>query len=163
MTLGTRPAHVARAALEAIAWQIGDVLDAMEADLGLRLADLSIDGGAARNDFLAQLLADLTGRAVVRPEIAEASALGAARMAWDALGFGDWRTPDAARFEPELAPERRAAIGRGWRAAMAAAVPAGTGDRSEEHKYELQSLTRHSYAGLCVKTKNTQYQTQVIE
>src|SRR3546814_6031158 len=128
MTLGTRPAHVARAALEAIAWQIGDVLDAMEADLGLRLADLSIDGGAARNDFLAQLLADLTGRAVVRPEIAEASALGAARMAWDALGFGDWRTPDAARFEPELAS-------------------------SEEHTSELQSLMRNSYAVFCLKKK----------
>src|SRR3546814_11380034 len=86
----------------------------------MRISDWSSDvcssdlGGAARNDFLAQLLADLTGRAVVRHEIAEASALGAARMAWDALGFGDWRTPDAARFEPELAPERRAAIGRGW-------------------------------------------------
>src|SRR3546814_12843781 len=73
MTLGTQPAHIARATLEAIALQIGDVLDAMEADLGLRLADLSIDGGAARSDFLAQLLADLTGRVVVRPAIAEAS------------------------------------------------------------------------------------------
>src|SRR3546814_7885064 len=106
----------------------------MEADLGLRRADLSIDGGAARNDFLAQLLADLTGRAVVRPEIAEASALGAARMAWDALGFGDWRTPDAARFEPELAPERR----------------------SEEHTSELQSLMRISYAVFCLQKKKSQ-------
>jgi len=125
MTLGTRPEHVARATLEAIALQIDDVLDAMEADLGLRLAQLSIDGGASRSDFLAQLLADLTGRAVVRPEIAEASALGVARMAAEALGFGDWRTLDAARFDPELAPERRDAIRRRWRTALAAAVAAG--------------------------------------
>src|SRR3546814_19136233 len=84
-----------------------DLLDAMEADLGLRLADLSIDGGAARSDFLAQLLADLTGRVVVRPDIAEASALGVARMAAEARGLDDWRTPDAARFEPHLDGDRR--------------------------------------------------------
>lgn len=132
MTLGTRPAHVARAAFEAIALQISDVLDAMEADLGHPLAELSIDGGAARNDFLAQLLADLSGHTVTRPEIAEASALGAARMAARALGYGDeWRFPDATRFEPRMEPGRREAIRRGWRAALDAAVAAGTGGPPE--------------------------------
>ena len=70
MTLGTRPAHIARATLEAVALQIGDVLDAIEADLGAPVPALSIDGGAARNPLLAQLLADLLGRTIVRPAIA---------------------------------------------------------------------------------------------
>lgn len=116
MTLATRPAHIARATLEAIALQIGDVLDAIAADLGLDLPELSIDGGAARNPVLAQLLADLTGRAIVRPEIAEASALGVARMSALALGLTDSAAPAAAgRFEPQLAPEARGAIRTNWR------------------------------------------------
>lgn len=116
MTLGTRPAHVARATLEAIALQIGDVLDAIAADLGIDLPELSIDGGAARNALLAQLLADLTGRAIVRPEIAEASALGVARMAAQALGLADAAAPAAAdRFEPKLVASARDAILSNWR------------------------------------------------
>ena len=123
MTLGTRPAHVARATLEAIALQIGDVLDAIAADLGIDLPELSIDGGAARNALLAQLLADLTGRAIVRPEIAEASALGVARMAAYALGLADTGTPAAAdRFEPQLAADKRAAIRSDWREMLAEVV-----------------------------------------
>jgi glycerol kinase len=120
MTLGTRPAHVARATLEAIALQIGDVLDAITADLGIDLPELSIDGGAARNALLAQLLADLTGRAIVRPEIAEASALGVARMAVQALDLADAGAPAAAdRFEPQLGADKRAAICSNWRETLA--------------------------------------------
>ncbi|HEY0621613.1 FGGY family carbohydrate kinase [Sphingomonas sp.] len=116
MTLATRPAHVARATLEAIALQIGDVLDAIAADLDIELPELSIDGGAARNPLLAQLLADLTGRAIARPEIAEASALGVARMAAQVLGLTDSGAPAAAdRFEPKLAPAARDTIRRNWR------------------------------------------------
>jgi len=116
MTLATRPAHVARATLEAIALQIGDVLDAIAADLGIDLPELSIDGGAARNALLAQLLADLTGRTVVRPEIAEASALGVARMAAHALGLSGASGGAAAdTFEPKIATDARDAIRRNWR------------------------------------------------
>jgi len=123
MTLATRPAHVARATLEAIALQIGDVLDAIAADLGIDLPELSIDGGAARNALLAQLLADLTGRTIVRPEIAEASALGVARMAADALGLADSGTTAAAdRFEPKLAEDAGEAIRGNWRESIADAV-----------------------------------------
>jgi len=123
MTLGTRPAHIARATLEAIALQIGDVLDAIAADLDTALPELSIDGGAARNALLAQLLADLTGRAIVRPEIAEASALGVAHMAAQALGLADDAGIAAAdRFEPKLAAEARGAIRRSWRESVADVV-----------------------------------------
>lgn len=123
MTLATRPAHVARATLEAIALQIGDVLDAIAADLGVDLPELSIDGGAARNALLAQLLADLTGRAIVRPEIAEASALGVARMAAHALGLTGTSAPAATdRFEPKLAEGARDAIRGNWRETVADVV-----------------------------------------
>lgn len=116
MTLATRPAHIARATLEAIALQIGDVLDAIAADLGIELPELSIDGGAARNPLLAQLLADLTGRAIVRPEIAEASALGVARMAAEALGLANAGGQAAAdRFEPKIGADARDAIRGNWR------------------------------------------------
>lgn len=123
MTLGTRPAHIARATLEAIALQIGDVLDAIAADLGTDLPELSIDGGAARNALLAQMLADLTGRTIVRPEIAEASALGVARMAAQALGLAETPAPAATdRFEPELTTGARATIRHNWRESVADVV-----------------------------------------
>lgn len=123
MTLATRPAHIARATLEAIALQIGDVLDAIAADLGIDLPELSIDGGAARNALLAQLLADLAGRTIVRPEIAEASALGVARMAAQALGLAETPAPAATdRFEPELTTGARTMIRRNWRESVADVV-----------------------------------------
>lgn len=127
MTLATRPAHVARATLEAIALQIGDVLDAIAADLGIDLPELSIDGGAARNPLLAQLLADLTGRNIVRPEIAEASALGVARMAAEALNLAGTGAQTATdRFEPALAADARDAIRRNWRETVADIVARAT-------------------------------------
>jgi glycerol kinase len=119
MTLATRPAHVARATLEAIALQIGDVLDAIEADLGIKLTELSIDGGAARNPLLVRLLADLTGHVIAVPQIAEASALGVARLAAAALGLNGHDTGGAAeRVAPALAADARASIRRNWRLAV---------------------------------------------
>jgi glycerol kinase len=119
MSLGTRPAHVARAAFEAIALQIADVVTAMEADLGRPLSEIRVDGGATRNSFLLQLLADLMDRAVVRQDSPEASALGAARLAAQALGAP--LAPDAApslRFEPAMPDAVRERIWRGWRSAI---------------------------------------------
>lgn len=86
MTLRTRPAHIARAALEAIAHQICDVVDAVEADLETPVRSISVDGAAAQNDFLVQLLADYSQKEVRRPDNCELSAIGAAAMAAQALG-----------------------------------------------------------------------------
>lgn len=119
LSLATRPAHIARATLEAIALQIGDVLDAIAADLDLPVAELSIDGGAARNPVLVQLLADLTGRTILRPEIAEASALGVAAMAASALGIDTTAAASPAhRIEPAMGEPDRQSIRNQWRRAI---------------------------------------------
>ncbi|WP_076069578.1 FGGY-family carbohydrate kinase [Sphingomonas montana] len=133
LSLSTTPAHVARATLEAIALQIGDVLDAIEADLGTPVAELSIDGGAARNPLLAQLLADLLDRTIVRPRITEASALGVARLAADALGLEmvPGCPADTDRFEPAIAADRRTAVRVRWRAAVAAAIRSAVADGAD--------------------------------
>ncbi len=120
MTLATRSAHVARATLDAIALQIADVVEAMDADLGDRCPLLSIDGGAAKNSLLAQILADLTGRAVARPQAAEASAIGVARMAAGAIGLdaGGLRLIAQDRFVPGITAPARAAIRQDWTRAV---------------------------------------------
>lgn len=120
MTLSTRPAHVARATLDAIALQIADVLVAMEADLCRSCATVSIDGGAAKNPLLAQLLADLTGRSILRPHAAEASALGAARLAAEAMGLdgADLRLTPEAVFVPAIDAPARAAMRAHWASAI---------------------------------------------
>jgi glycerol kinase len=99
LSLRTRPAHVARAALEAIAHQIGDVFGAMEADLGRALPGISADGGAARNSLLLQLVADLLDRPVTRLADPEASAVGTAKLACAALSrAGSGRPRNSARL-----------------------------------------------------------------
>jgi glycerol kinase len=124
LTRGTRIGHVARAAVESMAYQTRDVLDAMQRDAGLRLAQLKVDGGAAVNDALLQFQADLLGVAVRRPEVAETTALGAAYLAGLAVGY--WQdTADVARnwaldreFTPAMAAGRREALYGGWRKAV---------------------------------------------
>lgn len=123
MTLATQPAHVARATLEAIALQIGDVLDAIEGDLDTGVTELSIDGGAARNPLLVALLADLTGHVIARPPIAEASAIGVARLAAAALGWTRVDTGGATeRFQPAMPAQARDTIRRRWRDAVAQVI-----------------------------------------
>jgi glycerol kinase len=89
ITRGTTAAHLARATLEAIAFQTRDVVEAMERDAGIELRELRVDGGAAANDLLMQIQADLLGVPVVRPQHVETTALGAAYLA--GLGAGLWR------------------------------------------------------------------------
>ena len=113
MTRGTTRAHVARAALEAVALQSADLLTAMARASGAALAELRVDGGAARNNLLMQLQADLIGVPVVRPRITETTALGAAYLAGLAVGF--WQTPEELaahwqleqRFEPAISDSLR--------------------------------------------------------
>jgi len=124
MTRGTTKAHIARAALEAIALQVMDVLKAMEADSGIKLKELRVDGGASANDLLMQLQADLLNVPVVRPKVAETTALGAAYLAGLAVGF--WKSQaDIARqwqvdkrFKPKMKTAARTRMAEGWKRAL---------------------------------------------
>ena len=124
LTRGTGRAHIARAALEAIALQTVDLVHAMEADSGIALKELRVDGGATRNNLLLQLQADLLGRPVVRPQVTETTALGAAYLAGIAVNFWSgtdeiaqqWRVER--RFEPAIsAAERQERVAR-WHQAI---------------------------------------------
>ncbi|WP_395652367.1 FGGY family carbohydrate kinase [Brevundimonas sp.] len=120
MTLGSRPAHVARAALDAIALQIVDVLKAMESDLGQSFPVIAVDGGASANDMLMQLLADLSGCPVRRGTIVELSAFGVARLAAESLGlrWASGSTDNAVVFTSAMAPDTRQRISSRWRQAV---------------------------------------------
>jgi glycerol kinase len=91
MTRGTTKAHIARAALESIAFQVADVLEAMQADAHTPITELRVDGGASANNLLLQMQADLLGLPVIRPKVTETTALGAAYLA--GLSAGIWKTP----------------------------------------------------------------------
>ncbi|HEX5802324.1 MAG TPA: FGGY-family carbohydrate kinase, partial [Azospira sp.] len=125
LTRGSTRAHIARAALEAIAYQSAELLQAMSEDAGQPLAELRVDGGAAANDLLLQFQADLLGVPVLRPQVTETTALGAAFLAGLAVGFwqdeaeldAHWRVER--RFEPALSADRRQTLLAGWRRAVA--------------------------------------------
>ena len=127
LTRGTTKAHIARAALEGIALQVMDVLKAMEADSGIKLAELRVDGGASANDLLMQLQADLLNVPVVRPKVAETTALGAAYLAGLAVGYWknqadigrQWQVDK--RFKPKMKPAARSQIAGGWAKALSRA------------------------------------------
>jgi glycerol kinase len=124
MTRGTTRAHIARAALEGIALQATDVLGAMQADSGLALAQLRVDGGASANNLLMQIQADVLGIEVVRPKNAEATVMGAAYLAGLAVGY--WPDKEAiARqwqmdriFKPEMDGASRDKVRATWRKAL---------------------------------------------
>ena len=92
---GTTAAHIARAALEGIAYQTLDIVDAMQRDAGIELKELKVDGGAARNNLLMQFQADVLDTNVIRPEVTETTALGAAYLAGLAVGY--WESLDEIR------------------------------------------------------------------
>jgi glycerol kinase len=124
LTRGTTRAHIARAALEAIAYQSADVLDAMQKDAGRPLSELRVDGGAAANDLLMQFQADVLGVPVVRPRVLETTALGAAFLAGLTVGVWSSREELAAlwqaekRFEPQMDRSHAAELMGRWRAAV---------------------------------------------
>ena len=124
ITRGTTAGHIARAALESIAFQVADLLDAMAADCGIAATELRVDGGAATNNTLMQIQADLLGIPVVRPAVTETTALGAAYLAGLAVGFwgsidevtGQWRVDR--RFEPQMAQPAARSLRKRWTAAV---------------------------------------------
>jgi glycerol kinase len=124
LTRGSTAAHIARAALEGIAFQVADVLSAMEADSKIKLKELRVDGGACANNLLMQFQADLLGVPVVRPAVQETTALGAAYLAGLAVGF--WRNQDEISkqwkvdhiFEPAMKPDKRDQLRATWNKAL---------------------------------------------
>jgi glycerol kinase len=128
LSRGTRKEHVVRAALESMAYQSRDVLAAMEADAGIPLKELRADGGAIANDFMAQFQSDMLGVPVLRPKVAEITALGAAYLAGLATGFWESRAQIAKlwqidrRFQPAMGQHDRERLYQGWRDAVDATI-----------------------------------------
>ena len=128
LTRGATAAHLARAALESIAYQVADILRVMEKDSGLGIPELHVDGGAAANDLLMQFQADLINAPVVRPKVTETTALGAAYLAGLAAGY--WKSTDDIagqlaidrRFEPSMSRDQAASLRERWQAALARAM-----------------------------------------
>ena len=128
MTRGTKAAHIARAALESIAYQTMEVLKAMEADSGIHIKELRVDGGATANDLLMQFQADVLNTKVIRPQITETTAMGAAYLAGLAVGFWNdmkeindqWKMEKS--FEPKNSDEKMASNIKEWKRAVKAAI-----------------------------------------
>lgn len=128
ITRGTTAAHIAKAALDSIAYQTADVLKAMEADSGIEIKELRVDGGATVNNLLMQFQSDLLNTAVVRPRITETTALGAAYLAGLATGY--WSSIDEIqqqwqierKFVPGMEEEKRQSLSSGWAKAVKAAM-----------------------------------------
>jgi len=124
ITRGTTNGHIARAALEAIAYQVADLSHAMEQDAGKKITELRVDGGAAANDLMMQFQADILGIPVVRPTVLETTALGAAYMAGLTIGYWDsieqiaenWQVDR--RFDPQMPVEESSRLCGFWRKAV---------------------------------------------
>jgi len=124
LTRGAGRAHLARAALESIAYQARDIVEVMNRDSGIELTELRVDGGASQNDFLMQFQADLLGVPVDRPQLVESTAAGSAYLA--GLAVGVWNSPaelgearrSERRFEPAMAEAERARLYAGWKDAV---------------------------------------------
>lgn len=120
ITRGVNKYHIIRATLESLAFQVNDILKAMEADGGMELLDLNVDGGASANDFLMQIQADIINAPVIRPECVETTALGAAYLAGLAVGY--WKDKEDVKvnrkvdkvFSPEMNEDKRREMISGW-------------------------------------------------
>ncbi len=124
LTRGTSKEHLIRASVESLAYQVADVIEAMEKDAGIRLKTLKVDGGASANNFLMQFQADILNTQVARPECIETTALGAAYLAGLATGY--WKDPKDVcenwalqrTFSPQMGPEQRERLLFGWKKAV---------------------------------------------
>ena len=125
LTRGVNKYHIVRATLDSIVYQTNDVLASMEADSGIKLSALKVDGGASANNYLVQIQADISNAPVLRPECVETTAMGAAYLAGLAVGY--WKNTDEIRlnwnaeriFEPKITKEAREKRIRGWKKAVA--------------------------------------------
>ncbi|MGS2776449.1 glycerol kinase GlpK [Robertmurraya sp. GLU-23] len=128
LTRGTSKEHFVRATLESLAYQTKDVLSAMEADSGIELKALRVDGGAVKNDFLMSFQSDILNVPVERPKVNETTALGAAYLAGLAVGYWESREDIAKQwavdraFEPKMDPDKREELYSGWKKAVHAAM-----------------------------------------
>jgi glycerol kinase len=128
LTRGSTRAHIARAALESMAYSTHDVLTSMTADSGLHTSELAVDGGATANNWLMQFQADILDIPVVRPKLLESTAFGAAGLA--GIGVGVWQDAneflaareDPQRFDPSMSQAERDRLLAGWRRAVHAAI-----------------------------------------
>ena len=128
ITRGTTAAHIARAALEGIAFQTMDIVRAMEKDSGIRLTELKVDGGASMNNLMMQFQANILGTKVIRPAVTETTALGACYLAGLAVGFWEdidsikkqWRAEKS--FSPELTEEKKLELQEAWADAVSRAL-----------------------------------------
>jgi glycerol kinase len=132
LSRGSTKAHVARAILEGVAWRSGEVFTALTGSATAPPAALRVDGGAARNDLLLQMVADAVGIPVERPATVESAAIGAALLAGRAIGL--WRDGDVAarfrperNFEPRLSPDERGVRLERWRKRVELVRAAGSG------------------------------------
>ena len=124
ITRGVNKCHIIRATLESIAFQVNDVLKAMEADGGIHLSSLKVDGGASQNNLLMQMQADISGAPVHRPACVETTAMGAAYLAGLAVGYWDSKEKLSENmeidcvFEPQISEEEREKKVSGWKRAV---------------------------------------------
>ena len=124
ITRGTNRCHIVRAALESIAYQTKDILDAMQADTDIEIKELSVDGGASANNFLMQFQADVLGKVVLRPSKTEATALGAALLAgvsvgvWKSIDEIKHRGDEGKKFTPHISSEERKRLFMGYKEAV---------------------------------------------
>ena len=124
ITRGTTREHIARAALESIAYQSRDIIEAMVSDSGKKLTSLRVDGGATANDFLMQFQADILGTPLEKPVITEMTGLGAAYLAGLETGFWQNKQEIAAQwkmertFEPKMSEDKRETLYHGWKKAV---------------------------------------------
>ena len=124
LTRGCNKYHIIRATLDSLCYQVNDVLRAMEADSGIRMTSLRVDGGASANGYLLQTMADISNMPVQRPRCLETTALGAAYLAGLAVGY--WDSPETvarnwsvdSTFQPAIPAEERAKRLRGWNKAV---------------------------------------------
>lgn len=124
LTRGTSKAHIVRAALEGIAYQVYDVLEAMKSDSGKKSHELRVDGGAVANNFLMQFQSDIFNGKVIRPKILETTALGAAYLAGLAVGY--WENTDELQkqwsidriFEPMIEKSKSEKLIKSWKRAV---------------------------------------------
>ena len=128
LTRGAAKEHFIRATVESLAYQVSDVIEAMEKDSGIRLTSLKVDGGASANNFLMQFQADILDASVARPRCIETTALGAAYLAGLAVGYwkdrdeiaGNWQINQ--RFKPQMDDKRRDELKKGWKRAVRCAL-----------------------------------------